>query len=235
VPKTEIRAEVVVDDDSVVPNAPPEGHPLYGAMPEEPTRGDLVIVATPTEEDMWTFGVSKKVKKKLVLSAIQMAPIQEPKLAELADFRLLHLPLRAPRNNHERACRTDGSFIRNHSYSRVLLCHASLWALADYRLINSLKALALYKLHKTLCIFELDDKNVVDIIDLARFAYSEEGGGGAKGGLVEGGTTTLRGLVCHYIAQNAVVLSVNSGFMELVGEGGDVVKDFFSMVVRRIN
>jgi hypothetical protein len=41
----------------------------------------------------------------------------------------------------------------------------------------------LFKLHKTLCVFQLDDGNAEDIIALARYAYSEEGGGG---GLDEG-------------------------------------------------
>jgi hypothetical protein len=57
--------------------------------------------------------------------------------------------------------------------------NASLYILGDLQLIDSLKALALFKLHRTLCVFQLDDGNAEDIIALARYAYSEEGGGGA--------------------------------------------------------
>jgi hypothetical protein len=51
----------------------------------------------------------------------------------------------------------------------------------------------LFKLYKTLCVFQLDDENTEDIIALARYAYSEEGGGG---GLDEG-IGGLRSLVSH--------------------------------------
>ena len=34
-----------------------------------------------------------------------------------------------------------------------------------------------HKLHKTLGVFQLDDDNAEDVVDLARNAYSEEGQG----------------------------------------------------------
>jgi len=71
--------------------------------------------------------------------------------------------------------------------------------------------MALYKLHKTLCVFQLDDENVEDIVNLARYAYSEEGKG------LEEGIGGLRGLVCQYMATNAVVLSHDDGFMDDYG------------------
>lgn len=215
--------------------------PTSDAPPaEDPASGEPAHDAPTMEEapvDSWeTWGVpTKKDKKARAQSKRQQAAKLKPKLADLADFHSLSFPLLAPRNNHKMVCKPTEYFDRYHSYSGVFLCHASLWAVADYRLINSLKALALFKLDKTLCVFKLDDKNVDDVIDLARFACSEDGGGGAKGGLLDGGATTLRGLVCHYMAENVVVLSVHDGFMELVGEGGDFVKDFFSLVVRRVN
>jgi hypothetical protein len=59
----------------------------------------------------------------------------------------------------------------------MFLSYASLYVLGDFWLIDVLKALAVYKLHKALCVFELDDKNVIDIVNLARYVYKEEGGG----------------------------------------------------------
>ena len=56
----------------------------------------------------------------------------------------------------------------------MFLAHASLYVLGDIWLIDTLKALALYKLHTALCIFELGDKNIDDIVELARCAYNEE-------------------------------------------------------------
>ncbi|RFU33664.1 hypothetical protein B7463_g2683, partial [Scytalidium lignicola] len=118
---------------------------------------------------------------------------QEPPSPKLlaADFPSLSFPLLAPRNNYDYTCEPAEQFEPDQSYSKVLLAHASLYVLGDYQLIDSLKALALYKLHKTLRVFQLNDENVEDIVDLARYAYSEEGKG------LEEGIGALRGLVCH--------------------------------------
>ncbi|KUJ06136.1 uncharacterized protein LY89DRAFT_692670 [Mollisia scopiformis] len=142
-----------------------------------------------------------------------------------ADFPFLSYPLLAPRNNYDSTCEPVEQFAPDQIYSNVLLAHASLYILGDYQLIDSLKALALYKLHKTLCVFQLDDENVEDIIDFARYAYSE--GRGGIGG--------LRDLVCRYMATNAVVLSHSDGFMDLLGEGGEFVKDFFKYELQMIH
>jgi hypothetical protein len=92
--------------------------------------------------------------------------------------------------------------------------------LSSYRLIDSLKTLALYKLYKTLCVFQLDNKNIKDIIDFARYAYFE--GKGSEEGI--GG---LRGLVCRYMALNAVELSYGEEFINFLKKEREFVKDFF--------
>lgn len=139
-------------------------------------------------------------------------------------FESLSFPLLALRNNHSDTCEPAEHFDQDHSYSNVFLSHASLYVLGDFQLIDSLKALALFKLHKTLCVFELNEENAEDVIDLARYAYSEEGGGGAGSDEGVGG---LRSLVCQYLAENALAMSCDDGFMDLLAEGGQLVKDFF--------
>ncbi|KAE9378811.1 hypothetical protein N431DRAFT_477966 [Stipitochalara longipes BDJ] len=146
------------------------------------------------------------------------------------DFRFLTFPLLAPRNNHDKMCEPAALFDPDQSYTEAFLSHASLYILGDLRLIDSLKALALYKLHKTLRIFQLDDTNARDIIALASYIYSEEGGGGGLDGAIGG----VRKLVCQYMATNAVVLGFSEGFMDLLGEGGQFVKDFFKYELQRI-
>jgi hypothetical protein len=79
-----------------------------------------------------------------------------------------------------------------------------------------------------LCIFQLDDANIKDIIDLARYAYNEEGKGS------EEGIGSLRSMVCQYMALNAAVLSLYDGFTELLAEGGQFVKDLFKFVTQRM-
>ena len=145
-----------------------------------------------------------------------------------ANFHSLQYPLLAPRNIHDHTCEPVEHFEPDRSYANVFLAHASLYVLGDFWLIDSLKALALYKLHKTLCIFQLDGKNIEDIVDLARYAYTDEGKG------LEEGIGRLRAMVCQYMALNAAVLSPYAGFTDLLAEGGQFVKDFFKFVLQRM-
>ena len=146
-----------------------------------------------------------------------------------AEFSSLSYPLLAQRDNYHGTCEPATDFDKGHDYSKVLLSHASLWVLGDFQLIDSLKALALFKLHKTLCAFQLDNENIGDITDLARYAYSEEGKGSDEG------TGGLRDLVCQYMARHAVELSLDASFMNLLAEGGQIVKDFFRSQLQRMH
>jgi hypothetical protein len=142
-----------------------------------------------------------------------------------ADFQSLSYPLLASRDNYEGTCEPATNFEKGHNYSNVFLSHASLYQLGDVQLIDSLKALALFKLHKTLCAFELDDENIGDITDLARYAYSGE----------DKGIGGLKSLICQYMALHAVELSVDARFMNLLAGGGQIVKDFFKFQLQRIH
>ena len=145
------------------------------------------------------------------------------------DFKSLSFPLLASRDNYEGTCEPSTEFAKDHSYSNVFLSHASLYILGDAQQVDKLKALALFKLHKTLCIFELDEENVGDITDLARYAYS-----GEDKELNEG-IGGLRSLVCQYMAIHAKELAVDVRFMNLLARGGQIVKDFFQFQLQRIN
>jgi len=147
----------------------------------------------------------------------------------VTDFQSLEYPLIASRNNYDGTCEPSTEFEKDHSYSNVFLSHASLYALGDIQLIDSLKALALFKLHKTLCAFQLDDVNSRDVVDLARYAYSEDGRE------YDQGIGGLRNLVCQYMAIHAVELAGDPHFMNLLAEGGQVVKDFFKFQLQRIH
>jgi hypothetical protein len=148
--------------------------------------------------------------------------VAEPK----PDFLSIQCPLLAPRNIHLAKCE-PAEFEPDRSYSDVFFAHASLYVLGNLWLIYTLKALAIYKLHKTLCIFKLDGKNVADIVDLARYAYREEGqGSGDEIG-------RLREIVCHYLAVHATVLSAHAVFMDLIEEGGPFARDFVKFAVQR--
>jgi hypothetical protein len=94
-------------------------------------------------------------------------------------------------------------------------------------MVDSLKALSLNKLHKTLCTFKLDDLNTPDVLNLARYAYKAEGRGS------EGGVGRLRDMVCHFLVLNAVTLTADKGFMELMMQGGDFAGDMWRYEIER--
>lgn len=146
-----------------------------------------------------------------------------------ADFNTLSYSLSAPRNNHLSACEPTETFSRGESYANIFLAHAALYSLSSFWLIDSLQALSLYKLHKTLCVFQLDEDHTNDVVELARYLYAED----ARG--IEEGNGGARGLVCQYMAQHAIELAASDGFMELLGEGGQFVKDFFKFELQRIH
>jgi hypothetical protein len=179
---------------------PPEPQPEQ--VPEEPEPVDpepVEIEPTPAEPE-------------------QNPEQPEPKL--VVNFPALSYPLHGERDNYHGTCEPSETFEKDHSYSKVLLSHASLYVLGDFQLIDSLKALALFKLHKTLCAFQLDKENIGDITDLARYTYSKDGNEGVEG---------LRGLVCQYMGIHAMELSKDQRFMKLLAEGGQIVIDFFKL------
>lgn len=147
------------------------------------------------------------------------------------NFQSLSFPPLASRNNYNGTCEPVEHFDRDGDYSDLFLSHALLYVLGDLQLIDSLKALALYKLHKTLCIFELGQENAEDVIHLVRYVYLHDKGGAT--GQSNEGVGVLKGLVCKYVAANASLLSFEDGFMSLLEEGGQFVKDFFKLVLQK--
>ncbi|RDL31411.1 uncharacterized protein BP5553_09620 [Venustampulla echinocandica] len=229
-----------------IPEPPVEEPPVEEPPVEEPPVEEPPVEEPPAEEppaeepatDNFGWGnysitnlKSKKGKKKIHRPIYDSPPWEEPALElelpppePLSSFISRSYALLAPRNSYANTCEPAKHFDHRQTYSNVLLSHASLYVLGDFRLIDSLKALALFKLHKALCMFQLKDRSIEDVVDLARYAYSEEGAGSDDG---------LRVLVCNYTAENALVLSRHIGFMELLGEGGQFVQDFFELEVRR--
>ncbi|KFY05942.1 hypothetical protein V492_08224, partial [Pseudogymnoascus sp. VKM F-4246] len=221
-------------------------------IPEEPTSDDVPPPDEPQVDIIWsqaTWMQSKKKKKKgrtvftLVDSEPEAAPEPEPELnaepveepaaepaAEPAGFDSLSFPLVAPRDNYKDSCDPPDRFNAFLNYSNVFLCHASLWAIADIFDIDSLKALALHKLHKTLCAFKINDDNAAEVIELARYAYNEDCGQPRPD---EKAGEGLRGLVTHYMVFESGVLSRSAEFSKLLGEGGRFVQDFFQLAMQK--
>jgi len=192
------------------------------AAPEvvkEPSDDPGFAVPEPTESDSEPETVS--VAKSSTRSA------EESLKVITTDFPALSYHLTLPRDNYVGTCEPSLDFEKNKSYSNLFLCHASLYVLGDIHVVTALKALALYKLHKTLCTFQLHNQNISDITDLASYIYSKDQ---KSSGEVAGG---LRVLVCQYMAIHAMELSRDAKFMNLLAGGGQIVKDFVKFQLQK--
>ena len=114
----------------------------------------------------------------------------------------------------------------NQNFTPVLLAHARLYCFAHLRLIASLKALTLDKLHKTLMDFKLYTKRVGDIIELARYAYSNPD---LPDRSIDGTLDDLRKLVVEYIVCEIDTIGKCDEFVKYMEEGGEFVGDFWRM------
>ncbi|KAF2108670.1 hypothetical protein BDV96DRAFT_555910 [Lophiotrema nucula] len=110
------------------------------------------------------------------------------------------------------------------NFTPVLLAHARLYCFAHLRLIAPLKALTLDKLHKTLMDFKLYAKRVADVLELARYAYSNPD---LPDGSADGTLDDLRRLVVEYIICEIDTIGRHDDFVNFMEEGGEFVGDFW--------
>ena len=115
---------------------------------------------------------------------------------------------------------------KDQNFTPVLLAHARLYCFAHVRLITPLKALTLDKLHKTLLIFNLYAERVGDIIELARYVYSNPDlpDRGDDGTLDD-----LRKLVVDYVVCEIDTIGEYDEFTKYVEEGGEFVGDLWRL------
>ena len=238
-------AEKLIEDDGAILNYPSTApkknrkkkrakSEVKSSIPEpepepEPVKEPETVQELPEPQPERAESVSVDQEQEAMQAAVREESPEELTHMLTVDFHTLSFPLLAPRHNYDGTCEPAAYFEKDRSYSKVFLSHASLYVLGSIQLVDSLKALALFKLHKTLSVFELDNENIGDITDLARYAYSEDGK------KIDEGFGGLRGLVCQYMARHAMELSQDTKFMNFLAEGGQVVKDFFKFQMQRKN
>ncbi|PWY91782.1 hypothetical protein BO94DRAFT_617188, partial [Aspergillus sclerotioniger CBS 115572] len=105
------------------------------------------------------------------------------------------------------------------NFSPVFLGHTELYILADKYDITPLKDLVLYKLVRTLSLFNVCQSNVGNVTEWIRLAYQKT--------LPQ---DPLRKLVIAYIVSHLGQFGGNEGFKELLDEGGDFVIDFWDKI-----
>jgi hypothetical protein len=112
------------------------------------------------------------------------------------------------------------------NFTPVLLAHARLYCFAHVRFIASLRALTLDKLHKTLLTFKLYSERIGDIVELARYTYSNPYLPDRKD---DGTLDDLRKLVVDYIVCEVDTIGKHAEFVKYMEEGGEFVGDFWRL------
>ncbi|KAF2713723.1 hypothetical protein K504DRAFT_530661, partial [Pleomassaria siparia CBS 279.74] len=109
-------------------------------------------------------------------------------------------------------------------FTPVFLAYAHLYTFAQFRSIESLKALTLQKLHSTLKKFVLYRRRVGDITKLAEYAYtSDDLPSRGENGTID----SLRQLVVEYIACEIDIIGKCEEFVDLLEAGGEFVGDLW--------
>jgi hypothetical protein len=111
----------------------------------------------------------------------------------------------------------------SHNYTPVFLAHCRLYIFADKYGIEPLQQLVLHKLHRTLLLFQLFPERVRDVVELVRFAYTDEH-------TFSGGNDELRALVTIYAVLNIDRLDKSDSFLALLEDGGPFVRNFWIIV-----
>ncbi|KAJ4295132.1 hypothetical protein N0V90_007142 [Kalmusia sp. IMI 367209] len=191
--------------------------PPAGEEPPHPEPYDEPISEVPAPYDEPIVEVPEPQYEKVSLSRIQLR----------TSFNCRnHLKGDSPKSVILRHFEPVFNKAVNQNFAPVLLAHARLYCFAHLRLIEPLKALTLDKLHKTLMNFKLYTKRVGDIIELARYVYSNQDLPDRKD---DGTLNDLKKLVIEYIVCEIDTIGKHDEFVKYMEEGGEFVGDFWKL------
>jgi hypothetical protein len=172
---------------------------------------------TPTDADnIWGYKPKKSKKTKI--------PSKGHLLRQSLDNRLYDI-----HTTSAVRCEVRQNSSPTEDYTAVFLGHAQLYVFAEKWGIKDLKTLALFKLHKTLVSFTLYTARRPDIVELLRFAYSDNHTPDRVDVVDD-----LRSLVMLYTACEVENLIHCPEFLSLIGEGGRLAQDLIQMLMGRI-
>jgi hypothetical protein len=186
---------------------------------ETPSQPDVELDSSNKvePEDEWTLPAqsSKKLKKpsksQLMRQAFEDISYEAGKFHE---------------GLHQR-CAVRENSSASEDYTPVFLGHARVYVFADKWGVADLKKLTLFKLHQTLRSFTLYAARRPDIVELIRFAYDNTPD---HAEYADG----LRTLLTHYVGCEIESLKHCPEFISLITEGGDITRDIFQIILKRI-
>ncbi|RPA98727.1 hypothetical protein L873DRAFT_1790115 [Choiromyces venosus 120613-1] len=118
----------------------------------------------------------------------------------------------------------------NYDLGDLFLCHAKIYALANYKDIQRLKRLALERMLKTLTALgtiQNGPREVTYITELLKYVYEN------TTSLVSS-REPMRKLVVRFTASNLTTLNFDNEISVLMGTNADLAKDLMSDVTRRV-
>lgn len=118
-----------------------------------------------------------------------------------------------------------------YDFKEVLLTHAKIYALANYKLVHALQNLALERLLFTLAHLDPipgDSHLSLNLVELARYGYSNTT-------RLSNSAEPLRDLISQFAALNFEALQNEPLAIEFIGQGGDFVVDVAGKLCRRLS
>lgn len=177
----------------------------------------------PEDDWSWDFRASKKKAKRGKIS--REAQVPNPRQTDLLTGDTYYPSIR--REEFDIECTPRGNDSASQDFTSVFLGHAKVYVLAERYDISQLSDLALHKLNATLKQFQLFEERVEDLMQLARFTYSNTYN-------YESRVDRLQKLVVRFIASYQGALVRNQSFHALLGEGGQFVIDLFPLISHRL-
>lgn len=105
--------------------------------------------------------------------------------------------------------------------------HAKLYVLANKYLIDELQYISLHKLHRALCVFEIEDESIDDVIDLVLYTYSNTSD---TGDILKSTADMCRELVIKYVVDRVKQLMRYESFRGMLAAGGSQTADFMALM-----
>lgn len=111
------------------------------------------------------------------------------------------------------------------STSPDLVFHAKLYVFANRYLIDSLRTQCLKSLHRDLCGFSLNKRNIPHVLDLLEYTYQESVRGASDG------ESSLRNSVVHYAACEARTLAEDPRLRDILDRFSEMGSDLVTKLV----
>jgi hypothetical protein len=198
----------------------PWGYPVE-ATPEAPIEVTADEPPTETFEDSWQWGGTSKKKSKTKTYRSKSSILRQ-------EFDNKFYDTETTASVAKSRCKIRGNERLEEDYTPVFLGHARLYVFAEKWGIDALKTLTLYKLHKTLAAFKIYEARRGDIVELVKFAYSNENTPD-----LDEDVDALRALVTHYVTCELESLIESPDFLALLEQPGLFPRDLVKMMMKR--